>query len=482
MRKSASPSVHDENKFFGTFPDETSARTYLELARWPGGVRCVHCGSDGAYSVRHGRGYACKACRRQFSVRTGTVMEGSHISLRNWLYAMYLLSASKGSLTSVSLAKVLGITQKSAWLLLDRIRDALIRGGLLDQRGGREQDFPSFPAIARFVAAPIHPPSYLLGLNRFVDMFCGIGGFHLAASTLGMKCVFACDVDEEVRRAYKHNYGIIPAGDITKIRASDVPDHDVFFAGFPCQPFSIIGKRKGFDDIRGTLFFEIVRILKEKRPRAVLLENVKQLSTNDKGRTIKRIVESLKELGYFVDWTILNALDFGLPQKRERVLIAATLDPFEIFPWPQGGKPMKPLKEILEEDPDPQHFVSERIRKLRQEKHKSKYSPGIWHENKAGNVTSYPYSCALRAGASYNYLLVDGVRRLTPREMLRLQGFPDSFEDVCSLSQTRKQTGNAVPVPLALAGMEGILSVIAAAEASGRRTRAQGAVSVGRVS
>lgn len=143
---------------------------------------------------------------------------------------------------------------------------------------------------------------------------------------------------------------------------------------------------------------------------------------------------------------------------------------------------MKPLKEILEEDPDPQHFVSERIRKLRQEKHKSKYSPGIWHENKAGNVTSYPYSCALRAGASYNYLLVDGVRRLTPREMLRLQGFPDSFEDVCSLSQTRKQTGNAVPVPLALAGMEGILSVIAAAEASGRRTRAQGAVSVGRVS
>jgi DNA (cytosine-5)-methyltransferase 1 len=333
-------------------------------------------------------------------------------------------------------------------------------------------EFPAFPALARNVAAPIRPPEYLHGLNTFVDMFCGIGGFHLAASTLGMDCVYACDVDDEARRAYEHNFGIIPAGDISRIKASSVPDHDLFCAGFPCQPFSIIGKREGFADIRGTLFFEIIRILKEKRPRAVLLENVKQLSTNDRGRTIKRIVEALKELGYYVDWAVLNALDFGLPQKRERVLIAATLDPFDKFPWPKGDKPMKPLIEILEANPGVEYFVSERIRKRRKEKHQSNYKPGIWHENKAGNVSSYPYSCALRAGASYNYLLVDGERRLTPREMLRLQGFPDSFEIVCNSSQTRKQAGNAVPVPLALAGMEGIIHVIRAAETTRERNRA----------
>lgn len=333
-------------------------------------------------------------------------------------------------------------------------------------------NFPAFPALVRSGAKPVKPSCYIHGLNTFVDMFCGIGGFHLAASALGMQCVYACDVNDEVRKAYKHNFGIIPSGDISRIKASDVPDHDLFCAGFPCQPFSIIGKRQGFGDIRGTLFFEVIRILEEKRPRAVLLENVKQLTTNDKGRTLKHIIEALENLGYNVAWKVLNALDFGLPQKRERVLIAATLDPFNEFPWPGGGKPMKPLAEILENNPTPAHFVSERIRNSRQSVHKSKYSPGIWHENKAGNVSSYPYSCALRAGASYNYLLVNGERRLTPREMLRLQGFPDSYEIVCSNAQTRKQAGNAVPVPLVLAGLEGIVSVVRTAETTGKLARA----------
>lgn len=328
--------------------------------------------------------------------------------------------------------------------------------------------FPAFPAIVRNVTAPVKPPEYLYGINTFVDMFCGIGGFHLAASTLGMRCVYACDVDDEARKAYKHNFGITPVGDISRVKAASVPDHDLFCAGFPCQPFSIIGKRKGFGDIRGTLFFEIVRILKEKMPRAVLLENVKQLVSDDGGRTLKCIIESLEELGYYVAWKVLNALDFGLPQKRERVLIAATLDPFNEFPWPPGDKPMKPLDEILEPNPDPSHFVSKHIRQRRQASHASKYKPGIWHENKSGNVSSYPYSCALRAGASYNYLLVDGERRLTPREMLRLQGFPDSFEIVCNDSQTRKQAGNAVPVPLVLAGLEGIVNVARASKTAGR--------------
>jgi DNA (cytosine-5)-methyltransferase 1 len=332
----------------------------------------------------------------------------------------------------------------------------------------KENALPDFPAMVRNVVAPIAPPEYLTGLKTYIDMFCGIGGFHLAASSLGMKCVFACDVDEEVQKAYEHNFGLKPEGDIRLIKENEIPDHDLFCAGFPCQPFSIIGKRQGFDDMRGTLFFEIVRILKAKRPRAVLLENVKQLTTSDKGNVIGRIESELKELDYHVAWKVMNALDFGLPQKRERVLIAATLDDFgKDFPWPKGDrKNMKLLKDVLEKNPDDKHFVSDRIKKSRLSTHKSKYKPSIWHENKAGNISSYPYSCALRAGASYNYLLVNGERRLSPREMLRLQGFPDTFEIICNDSQTRKQAGNAVPVPLVAAGIEGILSVVRAAEAS----------------
>jgi len=324
-----------------------------------------------------------------------------------------------------------------------------------------------FPRLARRAALPARA-SGAFGLKTFVDMFCGIGGFHLAAQSFGMRCVFACDIDAEARRAYAHNFGLTPRGDISKVRAEEIPDHDLFCAGFPCQPFSIIGHRKGFDDIRGTLFFEIVRILSEKRPRAVILENVKQLTTLNKGAILERVLEALEELRYTVSWKVLNVLDYGLPQKRERVLIAATLDAFEEFPWPSDGRPRKPLAEILEENPAPKHYASERIRRRRRDAHRSAHRPGVWHENKAGNVSSYPYSCALRAGASYNYLLVDGERRLTPREMLRLQGFPDSFELACNDAQTRKQAGNAIPVPLALAGMEGILDVVKGSEAERR--------------
>lgn len=328
----------------------------------------------------------------------------------------------------------------------------------------KANNLPEFPAIVRNVFALRHEPEYLHGLNRYVDMFCGIGGFHQAATSFGMKCVFACDVDHEARKAYSYNYGLMPKGDISRIKAKDIPEHDIFFAGFPCQPFSIIGERKGFGDIRGTLFFEIVRILEEKSPRAVLLENVKQLTTHNNGQTLSRILDALRDLGYCVDWKVLNALDYGLPQKRERVLIAATMDMFDKFPWPEPNKKMKPLSDILEKNPDPGCYVSDRIRNRRHADHISKYKPGIWHENKAGNISSHPFSCALRAGASYNYLLVDGERRLTSREMLRLQGFPESFEIVCSDSQTRKQAGNSVPVPLVEAGIEGILNVIRAAE------------------
>jgi DNA (cytosine-5)-methyltransferase 1 len=297
-----------------------------------------------------------------------------------------------------------------------------------------------------------------------IDLFCGIGGFHTAARNLGCEVVFASDIDAEARAAYRHNYGLEPAGDITAIPAEDIPNHDLLLGGFPCQPFSIIGSMSGTADPRGMLFMEILRIVRAKRPQGIVLENVKQLATMQRGEVIRRIVDDLRAMGYSVDWRILNALDFGLPQKRERVVIVATLQPFEKFPWPTQKIPMRPLTEILESDPDPRFFVSDAIREKRLASHTPKESPSIWHENKAGNVSSHPFSCALRAGASYNYLLVDGQRRLTPREMLRLQGFPDTFEIVCNDSQTRKQAGNAVPVPLAQAGIKGVLDVIGRTE------------------
>ena len=304
---------------------------------------------------------------------------------------------------------------------------------------------------------PNHSPANPL---KCVDLFCGIGGFHIAAAELGHQVVFACDIDEQAQKAYQRNFGLAPKGDITTIDAADIPDHDLLFAGFPCQPFSIIGKRNGLADPRGALFYEIERIVRHKRPRGIVLENVKQLATVQKGQVIKRILGALEDLGYTTDYKILNALDFGLPQKRERVIIVAALTPFRNFPWCASLAPMKPLASILEPSPDPKHFVSERIRLKRRAAHTSLIRPAIWHENKGGNISSHPFSCALRAGASYNYLLVDGERRPTPRELLRLQGFPDSFQIVCNDSQTRKQAGNAVPVPIVKSAIKALSDVI----------------------
>lgn len=306
-----------------------------------------------------------------------------------------------------------------------------------------------------FIEDSISRGAILTDRIRFIDLFCGIGGFRFAANNsfkkLGIKgkCVFSSDIDLPAQESYEANFGERPTGDITKVAAADIPDFDLLFGGFPCQSFSIIGKREGFaDKTRGTLFFEIARILKEKRPRAFVLENVKQLTSHDEGRTLQTIISTLRdELGYHVEYRVLNALDYGLPQKRERVVIVGSTVPF-VMQWPQPVKKGKTLEDILEKDVDPKYFASPEIVSKRKQMHHSEYYPAVWHENKAGNISSYPYSCALRAGASYNYLLVNGERRLTPREMLRLQGFPDSFKIVVSDCQTRKQAGNAVPVDM----------------------------------
>ena len=300
---------------------------------------------------------------------------------------------------------------------------------------------------------------------RYVDLFCGIGGFRYAAQDvfsnhgIQAKCVMSSDIDQYAREAYFANFGEFPKGDIKKIQNDDIPDHDLLFAGFPCQPFSIIGQGKGFNDTRGTLFFEIARILEAKRPKAFILENVKQLIGHNKGLTFKTIIRVLRDLEYFVDYKVLNALHYGLPQKRERVIIVGYEKPFNLN-WPPRIQEYRPLSQLLERNVDHKYYASKNIKMKRQNDHKPVHSPSIWHENKGGHISSYPYSCALRAGASYNYLLVDGVRRLTPREMLRLQGFPDDFKIVVSESQTRKQAGNAVPVNIIRSVLESFLPII----------------------
>mgnify|MGYP002706007334 CR=1 FL=1 len=299
---------------------------------------------------------------------------------------------------------------------------------------------------------------------KFIDLFCGIGGFRYAAQSafdnIGItgKCVFSSDIDKFAQESYIANFSEIPKGDITKIPATEIPDFDLLFGGFPCQAFSICGLQKGFaDNTRGTLFFDIARIIKEKRPQAFVLENVKNLISHNNGNTLKTILNVLRdELGYHVDYRLLNALDFGLPQKRERIVIIGSKKPFEMN-WKFDIKNKKNLSDILEKKADKKYYASDEIIAKRKSMHSSDITPSIWHENKSGNISSYPYSCALRAGASYNYLLVNGERRLTPREMLRLQGFPDSFKIAVSDAQIRKQAGNAIPVNMLAAVIENFL-------------------------
>lgn len=291
------------------------------------------------------------------------------------------------------------------------------------------------------------------GMIKFIDLFAGIGGIRLPFDELGYKCVFSSEWDKAACDTYEANFHERPYGDITQIESKDIPRHDLLLAGFPCQAFSIMGKMQGFADTRGTMFFEIERILSYHKPPFILLENVKQLTTHDGGRTFRVIMERLNKLGYHVKWKVLNAMDFGLPQKRERVIMVGFLNEQDYFMFDFDFPPKKyDLSTILESDDkvDKSLFASERIRlkRLASTEGKHVFYPSIWHENKAGNVSVLDHACALRTGASYNYLLVNGYRRPSSRELLRLQGFPDTYKIVVSHQEIRRQTGNSVAVPM----------------------------------
>lgn len=286
----------------------------------------------------------------------------------------------------------------------------------------------------------------------FIDLFAGIGGIRLGFEAAGGKCVFSSEFDEDACITYEANFGEHPSGDITKINASDIPDFDILLAGFPCQAFSIIGKKEGFaNETSGTLFFDIERILREKMPKAFMLENVKNLTAHDKGKTFRIIMSHLEALGYHVYAKVLNALDYGVPQKRERIIIVGFRDNiFFRFPEPVPPEFRKTLKDILELNVDKKYYVKDSIRESRIARLKDKNypKPYISHENMAGSITPHPYSSALRAGASANYILINDERRPTEREMLRIQGFPDSYKIVLPYSKVKHQCGNSVAVPV----------------------------------
>lgn len=307
---------------------------------------------------------------------------------------------------------------------------------------------------------------------KFIDLFCGVGGIRLGMESQGFKCVFSSDINKECRNVYNANFGELPAGDITQIDATDIPDHDILCAGFPCQPFSISGKQKGFADVRGTLFFDICRILAEKKPSVVLLENVKHLVHHDGGHTLTVILDKLTELGYTVSWCILNAADFGVPQNRERTIIVGTrqgtfnFDLVERVPRQRlldfldtdgAFEYLEPAEYTLLENPKQQEsgliFAGYRNKATR----KAGVRPGTEHLSRAHKQPNRIYSAegthptlaAQETSGRYFILTPEQrVRKLTLNECWKIMGFPANFIKSTSKSEQYKQLGNSVCVPM----------------------------------
>jgi DNA (cytosine-5)-methyltransferase 1 len=292
---------------------------------------------------------------------------------------------------------------------------------------------------------------------KVIDLFAGIGGirrgFENAIGKENVECVMSSEWDKYAVETYISNYPNEDVkGDITKIDEKDVPDHDLLMAGFPCQPFSQAGLRKGFEDTRGTLFFDILRILKKKKPKCFILENVKRLKTHDKGRTLETIISSLKEIGYTnVHIDILRARDFGLPQNRERVFIVGFLNENVEFNFPAPIAKKTNVGNILEKEVDEKYTISDKLwagHRRRKEKNKLNgkgFGYGIFDEN-----SLYTNTISSRYYKDGSEILIrqesKNPRKITPRETARLQGFPDSFIIPVSDVQAYKQFGNSVSV------------------------------------
>ena len=315
----------------------------------------------------------------------------------------------------------------------------------------------------------------------FIDLFAGIGGFRIAMQNIGGKCVFSSEIDKYAKKTYDANFGEVPFGDITEISEKNIPEHTVLCAGFPCQAFSIAGKRKGFkDETRGTLFYDIARIIKEKQPEAFFLENVKGLTNHDKGRTLKTVLKVLREdLNYFVpEPKIMNAKDFGVPQNRERIFIIGFRKDLNItkFEYPKPVKKNPVFADIKEKNEvSAKYYLSvSYLQTLKDHKHRHKskgngFGYKIITENECTNAIvvggmgrerNLFVDCRLKdfkpVTGKKGGLNKEYVRTLTPREWARLQGFPDKFIIPVSDAQAYKQFGNSVAVPAIQATAEKI--------------------------
>lgn len=286
----------------------------------------------------------------------------------------------------------------------------------------------------------------------FIDLFCGIGGVRLAFEKHFGKCVFSSDFDKYVQMTYEANFGEKPSGDITKIDPNSIPDFDILLGGFPCQPFSIAGRCGGFNDTRGTLFYNIAEIISCHRPEVVFLENVYGLKIHNKGDTLKAIVRILKQMGYSINIGDLNAKDFGIPQARRRLYLVCFKGDVDFsFPEPTFEK-MK-VGDILEKEVAEKYTISDK----RWTGEKRRKDDNI----KKGNGFGYSlfngkslYTSTILANyyKDCSKILIEqgekNPRKLTPREAARLQGFPDDFEFPVSNTQAYKQIGNSVCIPV----------------------------------
>ena len=308
----------------------------------------------------------------------------------------------------------------------------------------------------------------------FIDLFAGIGGMRIAFQNLGGKCVFSSEIDEQAQKTYAINFGDIPDGDITKINENEIPDHDILVGGFPCQAFSIAGKRGGFNDTRGTLFFDVARIIKAKQPKAFFLENVKGLTNHMGGKTLATILNVLRDdLGYIVpEPQIMNAKNFGVPQNRERIFIVGFRPDLDIkeedFAYPEPTDTTKTIRDIMEEKPVSTKYYLSTIYLECLEKHKARNEAkgnGFGYEIKDLDGVS---STIVTGGMGRERNLIidkrlkdftpvthikgevnrEGIRRMTPREWARLQGFPDNFKIEVADTNAYKQFGNSVAIPV----------------------------------
>ncbi len=299
---------------------------------------------------------------------------------------------------------------------------------------------------------------------KFIDLFAGLGGFRLALESLGANCVYSSEIDSSVKEVYKINFNEMPDGDITKVNENEIPEHDILCAGFPCQAFSISGKKLGFNDARGTLFFDVARIVKAKKPKVVFLENVKNFSTHDNGKTLKVVKSTMEEIGYDFNYSVLNSADYGLPQNRERIYMVCFRKDLKIqnFKFPEPIKLTKHLEDFLLDENSitnlSELFIERddlQLKKTINEKYSSRpIRVGMVNKGGQGERIYSPKGIAITFSANGGgvfsktggYLIDGKIRKLHPRECANIMGFPESFKIHEKRNQAYKHFGNSVVV------------------------------------